>query len=208
MPAVRDERRTAILNAAAEVFLEQGYAAASIDAVIEKVGGSKRNIYTLFGNKEGLFIALISQCAEQASSEMSFEGASHLPLEDALRQFALRFLNLFMSPVMVGVYRGVVGEAHRLPHLAEAFYENGPKKGARRLAAILSAAAARGDIQVDDPLYTATQFIGMLRSNLHLEIVLGLREPLSRAEIDTVADTSVALFLGGLLHPEPAAAAP
>lgn len=44
---------------------EHGYAAASIDAVIERIGGSKRNIYTTFGSKEGLFTALVSENAEQ-----------------------------------------------------------------------------------------------------------------------------------------------
>jgi AcrR family transcriptional regulator len=198
MPAAQDERRAAILNAAAEVFLEHGYAAASIDAVIEKVGGSKRNIYSLFGSKEGLFIALISQCAKQASREISVETGDHLPLKEALRHFALRFLNVFMSPVMVGVYRVVISEAHRLPSLASAFYKNGPEKGARRLADILTRSADCETIEVEDALYAATQFIGILRSNLHLEIVLGLRKPLTPAEIEAVADSSVALFLNGI----------
>jgi AcrR family transcriptional regulator len=35
------ERRTAILQAAARVFFEQGYAATSIDAVIDEIGGSR-----------------------------------------------------------------------------------------------------------------------------------------------------------------------
>lgn len=47
------------------MFFEHGYAAASIDAVIERIGGSKRNIYTTFGSKEGLFTALVSENAEQ-----------------------------------------------------------------------------------------------------------------------------------------------
>lgn len=45
-------RRQALLQAAAEVFFEQGYAATSIDPIIERAGGSKRNIYNEFGTSE------------------------------------------------------------------------------------------------------------------------------------------------------------
>ncbi|TIW33462.1 MAG: helix-turn-helix transcriptional regulator, partial [Mesorhizobium sp.] len=45
----RNGRREALLQAAAEIFFEQGYAATSIDAIIERAGGSKRNIYNEFG---------------------------------------------------------------------------------------------------------------------------------------------------------------
>src|SRR3546814_17701069 len=58
------DRRAAILWAAGQVFFEQGYAATSIDAIIERAGGSKRNIYSEFGSKEGLFTALVSESAD------------------------------------------------------------------------------------------------------------------------------------------------
>ena len=51
----KNARRAAILEAAAQVFFEQGYAATSIDAIIKRLGGSKRTIYNEFGSKEGLF---------------------------------------------------------------------------------------------------------------------------------------------------------
>src|SRR3546814_12122601 len=66
-----DDRRAAILEAAGQVFFEQGYAATSIDAIIERAGGSKRNIYSEFGSKEGLFTALVSESADAAIDRKS-----------------------------------------------------------------------------------------------------------------------------------------
>ena len=43
------------------MLLELGYAGASIDAVIERVGGSKRAIYSYFGGKKELFEAIVMQ---------------------------------------------------------------------------------------------------------------------------------------------------
>src|SRR5690348_14786308 len=54
-------RGQAIINAATEVFLERGYAEASVDAIVERAGGSKATVYAMFGNKEGLFEAAITQ---------------------------------------------------------------------------------------------------------------------------------------------------
>src|SRR5215475_7065572 len=69
----RENRRAAILEAAAQVFFEQGYAATSIDAIIERIGGSKRTIYNEFGSKEGVFTALVSESADAALAALSVE---------------------------------------------------------------------------------------------------------------------------------------
>lgn len=55
MPAV--ERRASILVAAAEVFGERGYAAATTDAIAQVAGISQAYVVRAFGSKEALFIA-------------------------------------------------------------------------------------------------------------------------------------------------------
>src|SRR3546814_10251208 len=60
--------RDALLAAAASIFFEQGYEATRIDDIIERAGGSKRNIYEEFGSKEGLFAAIVTERAERALS--------------------------------------------------------------------------------------------------------------------------------------------
>src|SRR3546814_16247441 len=63
--------REALLDAAGAIFFEQGYAATRIDDIIERAGGSKRNIYVEFGSKEGLFTAIVSPHAERAVAALS-----------------------------------------------------------------------------------------------------------------------------------------
>ncbi|MBE0559954.1 MAG: helix-turn-helix transcriptional regulator, partial [Ochrobactrum anthropi] len=46
-------------------------ATTSIDAIIERTGGSKRTIYSEFGSKEGLFLALVADNADRAISALS-----------------------------------------------------------------------------------------------------------------------------------------
>src|SRR5262249_18492928 len=75
------DRRKRILAAARDVFLERGYANASIDAVVERSGGSKATVYQLFGNKEGLLAALVAEGAEELAHLVEA-----LPLDGGLEE--------------------------------------------------------------------------------------------------------------------------
>src|SRR5258708_9688479 len=59
-PRPRGEiRRSQILDAATEVFLENGYGGAPIDLVVERAGASKATVYSFFGGQEGLFPTIV-----------------------------------------------------------------------------------------------------------------------------------------------------
>ena len=57
----RDPERTSasILAAAVKEFTEKGYAGARIDAIAARSGANKRMIYHYFGDKEGLYLAVL-----------------------------------------------------------------------------------------------------------------------------------------------------
>jgi AcrR family transcriptional regulator len=57
----RDPERTSasILAAAVKEFTEKGYAGARIDAIALRSGANKRMIYHYFGDKEGLYLAVL-----------------------------------------------------------------------------------------------------------------------------------------------------
>ncbi len=191
-------RRKTILRAAAELFFEQGYATTSIDAIIERTGGSKRTIYSEFGSKEGLFLALVADNADRAISALSLDYTTQSDLADTLTTFGNHLLDVYMSPSVLGIYRIIITEAGRFPDLARVFYEGGPGRTTAHLAKVLQAAADRKEIQIDDPLLVAGHFVGMIRDNLHLQVVLGLRPPPTEGEAQATVASAVALFLNGV----------
>ncbi len=191
-------RRKTILRAAAELFFEQGYATTSIDAIIERTGGSKRTIYSEFGSKEGLFLALVADNADRAISALSLDYTTQNDLPDMLTTFGNHLLDVYMSPSVLGIYRIIITEAGRFPDLAREFYEKGPGRTTAHLAKVLQAAADRKEIQIDDPLLVAGHFVGMIRDNLHLQVVLGLRPPPTEGEAQATVASAVALFLNGV----------
>jgi AcrR family transcriptional regulator len=191
-------RREALLQAAAEVFFEQGYAAASIDAIIDRAGGSKRNIYNEFGNKEGLFLAIITENADKVLSTLAIEEIEGHDLRETLTAFGQRLMGGYMSPTLIGIYRMAVTEANRFPDLVKSFYEQGPGRATSQLAAVLEGAKKRGEIRVNDCPRVAGHFVGMIRDNLHLQVVLGLRPPPSNKEMQAAVASAVEVFLNGI----------
>ena len=56
-----DARREAILDVAQEVFLEEGFAAASMSTIAARLGGSKGTLYNYFRSKDELFKAYVER---------------------------------------------------------------------------------------------------------------------------------------------------
>lgn len=93
------DRRTKLLYAARDVFLEKGYVKANLDQIIEIVGGSRRNIYNEFGNKQGLFLATVDYFADKVftleDEDSLIQGNN---LKEALENFGTKsILSLFQE---------------------------------------------------------------------------------------------------------------
>ena len=80
-----ERNREALLGAARRVFLEQGYAGASLEAIAEEAGFSKGVVYSQFEGKADLFLTLLERRREERSgqSERAIAGFEGL---DALRR--------------------------------------------------------------------------------------------------------------------------
>ena len=80
----RDPERTSasILAAAVTEFTDKGYAGARIDAIAAKSGANKRMIYHYFGDKDGLYLAVLeSAYIGIRSSEAELQLANLEPVE-------------------------------------------------------------------------------------------------------------------------------
>ena len=192
------ELRAAILEAASEIFLEEGYPGASIEAVIEKVGGSKRAIYSHFGSKKELFSALVTEASSKVLGALSPKDVEGKDLRETLRIFGLQVSRVLMTPTALALYRAVIAEGARQPDVAQAFFERGPGRVSKSLADMLDRFQARGAISIGNSQRAAERFLGMLRDDVHLQVVLGLRAPLDGAEMDRSVDQAVEIFLHGV----------
>ena len=120
------------------------------------------------------------------------------PLETVLTHVGRDLVSAFMDPSILEVGRMVVIEAERFPRAARVYFERGVEPAVDTLTRILRDASDRGDIEVQSCRQAASQFIAMLRGNMHLEASLGLREPPSAAEVDARVRAVVNGFLRGV----------
>jgi TetR/AcrR family transcriptional repressor of mexJK operon len=177
-------KREAIVDAAQGLFLETGYANASMDMMAARAGVSKATIYAHFKGKDELFAAVMQRRCEQSYAFQPPDAG--LDARGALTVIAQRLTELMMSPEALALYRVVVTEAFRAPDLARAFYETGPAQGKANIAAVLKLLEQKGQLAVPDPARATDQFIGMLRAECYHRVLLGL--PPGRDNAATVAD--------------------
>lgn len=186
-----------ILDAAVRLFLENGFGNVSMDMVARAAGVSKATLYVHFRSKDELFAAMMAQRCDGLMNGMACEALSGMPVADALTLIARRFIALLLSPKTLAAHRVVMAESHRFPDLARAFYDSGPAVAIGRLSAFLAEADRCGRLRVPDPDLAAEQFLGMLKSHLHLRLLLGMVQAPDEAETARLVDGAVGLFTRG-----------
>src|SRR5262245_58658975 len=83
-----ERNREAVLDAARRVFLDRGYGGATVDAIAEEAGFSKGVVYSQFGSKADMFMALLEQrIAERAAQNERI--AAGKSVADAARELLL-----------------------------------------------------------------------------------------------------------------------
>src|ERR1700737_2557966 len=109
-PASARER---LMDAANELFYEEGVHAVGVDRVIERAGVAKATLYTVFGNKDGLVRAYLLARPDRTREQMTIELAARYktPRERLLGVFDVQGLS-FTEPGFRGcAFVGASAEA-------------------------------------------------------------------------------------------------
>lgn len=185
-----EEKREKILEAAATVFLEEGFAA-SMDRVAKLADVSKQTLYSHFESKEGLYRAM----AERLRWSMQNRIDPALSVEENLRTFGRAFRRKVTAPETVAMHRQLVGQALQFPELAALHDEHGPLRSLRLLGGAIEAAMDRGEIRRDDPTIAAEQFIGLCQGMVRHRLLFGTAETPSDAENDAAVERALDVFM-------------
>ncbi len=130
-------RRRAILDAATDLFLEVGYGAASMDALVRRVGGSKSTLYAHFRNKETLFAVVVAAALEELEDATATDLES-LSLAEGLARIGTTLCRIVTSDRHVALARVVIAEAARFPAIGRIYYRRGPARTYRWIDAFLA----------------------------------------------------------------------
>jgi AcrR family transcriptional regulator len=185
-------RRQAFLEAAREVFLEQGYEAASVNDVVRRAGGSLATLYAQFGNKEGLFRAVMIDQYQRFVSTLDTQCAEHLSLEEGLQVIGEHFLKAMLTRSNLAYFRIFVGEGRKLP----ATLLEQQSAGAEKLQTFV-AEYLRTRSKVPDPHSAAAYLLELWRGRYHYRALTNENYVVTDAEIkEHVARTTKVLLRG------------
>lgn len=194
----RADRRSAILDAATSVFVERGFAGTTMHDIAAAARASKQTLYQRFGDKVGLFEAVIeSNIADaEAGTDPHLDALRDTDdIEGDLRRFARQHLRDVLQPHLLRVRRLVIAEADRFPTLAQTWFERGPERAHDTLADLFAHLTAREILDTDRPRVAAEHFNWLV---LSIPLHRSLYQPGVRPtddEIDAIADEAVRIFL-------------
>ena len=118
-----DKRRFAIVESARVLFLEQGYDQTTLADVVNRAGGSLATLYKLFGNKEGLLLAVVRGQAESGADIVVQAAASALSPGETLYTIGARLHDRFLHPDNMALLRVVIARSLTDPEFARNFYQ-------------------------------------------------------------------------------------
>jgi len=192
------KRRDQFLEAASRAFVERGFEATSLQDVVAEAGGSLATLYRLFGNKEGLFQAVLERKFESVFGRLSFPTVAQQEPRDILFNLGMGLLDMILSDEAIGIHRLMIAEAKRTPQLRKIFMELAPNRAKQYLASYLEEATLHGQLQVTDSWLSASQFIHMVMGDFYMRQLLGEEIKLNPKERRAVVDNCVLIFLFGV----------
>lgn len=195
-------RREAIVEAAARLFEEVGYEAASMNELSKRVGGSKATLYGYFASKEQLFVAVVQSLATAhlAGATATLLGAldTDLSLRPTLIRFGDEALQVMANDKSaLAVYRMVLADAGR-SDIGELFDSTGPRQCIEALTRLMAAALEQGEVGQGDPTVLAMQFMSLLTAETGSRIYQQNPPPISLADIHARVVRAVDFFMAAV----------
>jgi AcrR family transcriptional regulator len=192
-------RLRSLTETAADMFLDKGYEAVSLDTLIARVGGSRRNIYNRFGGKEGLFIEVVTRLCSELARPLEELEISAEEVKPALTLFGNRILDIVLRPRTLALHRLMVAEGQRFPELAQVILRSGQENATNILARWVEYKQSAGRLRADLPAGDmAAQFVTLIVAVPQLHGLVGLvSKPLRPRQTKQIVDRAVTLFLDG-----------
>jgi AcrR family transcriptional regulator len=193
--------RQRILREAFAAFMAEGFTRTSTRQIASRARVSKRELYTLVGNKQAMLMAGITARAARMKPPAHLQPPhDRCALARALGAYGAAVLREASDPTVVGVFQLAIAETQHAPEVARTLHLMARESNRAALVAILAEACSHG-VLAGDTAAMAEQFTGLLWGTLLVDLLLRVSERPGGPEIMRRAQEAATAFL--VLHPQP-----
>ena len=186
--------RERILAAARKIFLDGMPEHATMDAVAQQAGMSKKTIYREFKSQVELLGALLLENVADLGDFPPPKSSEDVEVE--LYGMLVRMVTHFTSPRSMALARLIISEVRRYPELINASKPKGfPRE---KLADWLASPVVRAKFQIEDPDDAAAMLFGMVMQDSGFKLMVVSNATMPPHLIETRARRAVQIFLRGV----------
>ena len=179
-----EQKRSAIVAAARQAFLDSGYAQTSMDGIAELAEVSVKTIYRHFENKDELFSAVMQAVCRDNGVPPGAQDVASLALtypwfDDAsvqgLTAGGKEYLDHVLSDEQLSLYRVVTRDAHRFPELGRRYQKEVVSSRAEIFVKYIERCARTNKWKVKSPRDAGNIFEALLRAGVFEKVLHGIR---------------------------------
>lgn len=187
--------RERILDATFEVLCERGYIGLSTRDIAARAQVSKREIYAEFGNKQGMFGALVEKRAARMRQPLDAAStASPRAFAETLERFGTAFVTELSDPAVLAMFRLAIASADDAPEAAHALEQHARAPLRKALVELMQRARSAGRV-TGEPAELAARLSALLVGDIHVSLLLGLGARPTARDIERRVAAAVEAFL-------------
>lgn len=195
----KDDRPREIMDAALELFLENGFAATRLEDIAAKANVTKGTLFIYFENKEDLFKSLIREGMRQMET---FKEASQLNIRVSAQETLLFMINnwwKFLANTDFGkLPKLIVSEAANFPDVTRLYMDEVIIPGRGLITDVIRQGIEAGEFRKIDPEHAARVFLAPLYMMLVWRYSAGKFETTPMDELEYI-NTHIKIGIQGLL---------
>lgn len=196
-----EARPDEVLDAALDLFIEQGFSETRVEDIAKRAGLSKGAVYLYFPSKEkileGLVLRAVSPIADNALEFLKdMEGDPRLIITAVLKMAAHR-LN---DPKTTAIPRIIFREVKNFPELAQMYRARVIDRVLPVVETLIARGVDRGYFRPVDPHLTIRSIVGPLVLHLAMAEIFGI-VPEGGMQFDKLIDNHLSILFDGLSAP-------
>lgn len=189
----QNERRAQIEAAAYDLLEKKGFSGTSMLAIAKAAKASNETLYRWYGDKTGLFAALVASNVEGIGQLLTEAMAQQDDPLETLQTLAPQLLKMLTSEQAIALNRAAAADTTGT--LGAAISQGGRDRVGPLIAELVSRAIEAGQITAPSPRVAAEWYIALVVGDAQIRRVIGAVPEPSEAHVAQLAETRFSTFL-------------